>query len=65
MIPFNWQVIDNSVVELHNLANKMTKNGGKIVKLNTDSVVVENGTYVTCEPGIGNYRQEQVPGQFI
>ena len=61
MIPINYQVIDNSVVELHKLATKM---GGRIVKLNTDSCVVQDGQDVECLDGIGNYRLENLPEQY-
>ena len=33
---------------------------GRIVRLKTDSVVVENGVEVECHPGIGNYRVESL-----
>ncbi|KAI8836004.1 hypothetical protein BJ741DRAFT_686289 [Chytriomyces cf. hyalinus JEL632] len=57
-IPIYWQVIDNSNMLLHQLAMKI---GGRIVRLKTDSVVVEDGNDVECNQGIGNYRKEQLP----
>ena len=62
LIPINYQVIDNSIVELHKLATKM---GGRIVKLNTDSCVVQDGQDVECLDGIGNYRIEKIPENYV
>jgi hypothetical protein len=61
-IPIYWQVIDNSNVLLHKLAMKM---GGKLIKLKTDCVVVEDGNEVECTQGIGNFREEMIPEEFI
>ncbi|KAI9326614.1 hypothetical protein BDR26DRAFT_941086 [Obelidium mucronatum] len=60
-IPIYWQVIDNGNMMLHQLAMKM---GGRIVKLKTDCVVVEDGNDVECKPGIGNYRLEAIPKDY-
>ncbi len=47
-----------NVVELHTLATAMK---GRVVKLNTDSCVVEDGVVIDCLDGIGNDRQEKLP----
>jgi hypothetical protein len=60
-VPFHWQIIDNNAIMVHQLSKKL---GGKIVKIKTDCIVVENGSRVECKQGIGQYREEQVPTSF-
>jgi hypothetical protein len=38
--------------------------GGKLIKLKTDCVVVQDGNVVMCKEGIGNFRVEKVPPEF-
>jgi ATP-dependent exoDNAse (exonuclease V) alpha subunit len=38
--------------------------GGKLIKLKTDCVVVQDGNDVMCKEGIGNFRGEKVPLEF-
>ena len=61
-IPIYWQVIDNSNILLHKLAMQMK---GKLIKLKTDCVVVQDGKNVECDVGIGKYRIERIPEEFI
>jgi len=51
-VPIFWQVIDSCCIMLHKLAKAA---GGRLVKLKTDCVVIENGCDVHCSPGVGNY----------
>ena len=39
--------------------------GGRIVRVKTDSVVVEDGKDVECKGGIGGYRLENLPTEYI
>jgi hypothetical protein len=38
--------------------------GGKLIKLKTDCVVIQDGNDVMCKEGIGNFRVERVPREF-
>jgi hypothetical protein len=60
-VPLYWQIIDNNAIMVHQLSKKL---GGKIVKIKTDCVVVENGNQVECKSGIGQYRVERLPIEY-
>ena len=44
-VPIYWQIIENNAIMVHQLSKKL---GGRIVKIKTDCIVVENGIQVEC-----------------
>ena len=62
--PIYFQVLDNCGVMLHRLASRAAGQLGRIVRLKTDAVVVEDGVELECVEGIGKYRIEELPSEF-
>lgn len=61
-VPIYWQIIDNKAIMVHQLSNKLD---GRVVRVITDCIVVEDGNHVECNSGIDQYRVEHLPTEYM